>query len=249
VTIGYLILLHLARPYNHPADYLMHQVSLVEIYLVLLSGYLFSSFGSTNLSTFEDVGLSIILIFLSFLFIGLFIYFVVKGIAAVVVKWKVRRDLLRERAVDRDARKKKNDELDAAEEAAQLASGGNGNTDDDTNSNNNNKNLHNSNGDDHQAKNNSNSNSSSSSSSGSSGVAFSPVPASVASSNNNNNNNNNNNSNNNKQLKSTGTAEYSDSLSSDTEEDEQDQQQQQHAKKDSSNSVINIANSRKASLE
>jgi len=97
VSTLYLMAMLLFNPYADPSDDLMHQFSQVEIFLLILAGYLFEALRDEKLSDLEDYGLSIILLALTFGIVILFIVFAVfaakTSIKALLEKRRRKKDM------------------------------------------------------------------------------------------------------------------------------------------------------------
>ncbi len=97
VVILYMISLLLINPYQDPSDDRLHQIAQTEIYLVILAGYLFESFGTRKLDTLEDIGLSIVLLFVTFGFVVVFLVFAFVSLRSSVGTWCAKRDARKQR--------------------------------------------------------------------------------------------------------------------------------------------------------
>jgi ABC-type multidrug transport system fused ATPase/permease subunit len=84
VAILYLIALLLFNPYADPSDDLMHQFVQVEIFMLILAGYMFEEFRDRVLTDLEDYGLSVILLAITFGIVILFVAFAVIALRASV---------------------------------------------------------------------------------------------------------------------------------------------------------------------
>ena len=115
VVVVYLILLLFINPYQDRSDDRLHQFAQTEIFLILLAGYLFESVGYESLTDAEDVGLSIVLLLVTFGFVAFFLVFGYQSIQRTIRKRREREERRKQREAERQ--KEKLEEEAAARQA------------------------------------------------------------------------------------------------------------------------------------
>jgi hypothetical protein len=97
-AIAYLIVILVVNPYIRASDDRLHQLAQVEIFLMLLSGYVFRSLPVGAFTEREDVLVSILMLGVFFFFCGFFVYFSGKVVFASIRSFKRSKQKALEKA-------------------------------------------------------------------------------------------------------------------------------------------------------
>jgi len=88
VAIAYLLAILILNPYLRTEDDALAMLCQNLIFLIMLAGYFFQLQGSTELSTSEDVGMTISLLAAASIFLAAFVYYLFRAIALMVISMR-----------------------------------------------------------------------------------------------------------------------------------------------------------------